>query len=48
MVGGAGVVPGAMVLAVAVAGVFLQAGLPGFGGGWVMIPLLQDQVVGLG
>ena len=30
------------------AGVFLQAGLLVFGGGLVIIPLLQDQVVGLG
>ena len=33
---------------VQLAGVFLQAGLLGFGGGLVIIPLLQDQVVGLG
>lgn len=33
---------------VEVAGVFLQAGLLVFGGGLVIIPLLQDQVVGLG
>ena len=31
---------------VQLAGVFLQAGLLGFGGGLVIIPLLQDQVVG--
>ncbi|WP_025781850.1 chromate efflux transporter [Candidatus Synechococcus spongiarum] len=30
------------------AGVFLQAGLLVFGGGLVIIPLLQDQVVGMG
>ncbi len=33
---------------VQLAGVFLQAGLLVFGGGLVIIPLLQDQVVGLG
>lgn len=33
---------------VQLAGVFLQAGLLVFGGGLVIVPLLQDQVVGLG
>ncbi|MXW40414.1 MAG: chromate transporter [Synechococcus sp. SB0668_bin_15] len=33
---------------VQLAGVFLQAGLLVFGGGLVIVPLMQDQVVGLG